>query len=215
MKMTASNTALQEPLSETVLDNIGQNIFRCYQCVKCSSGCPLADHFDIKPNQVMRSLQLNDPSVLESKAIWLCAGCQTCATRCPQEIKVTDIMYILKRMAIRENRQRSKKARALSKAFVDIVNRNGRNQETELMVRFMLTANPLGAISAAPIGLSLYTHGRLPLTGKRIQDINGLRKIVATRGRGSVSPFRSCPGSRRRPERHKAKQALPTGGSIR
>lgn len=92
MKMTASNAAQQEPLSKTVLDNIGQNIFRCYQCVKCSSGCPLADQFDIKPNQVMRSLQLNDASVLESKAIWLCAGCQTCATRCPQEINVTGVM---------------------------------------------------------------------------------------------------------------------------
>ena len=96
MKMTATKTATTEPLSEAVLDNIGQNVFRCYQCVKCSSGCPLADQFDIKPNQVMRGLQLNDPSILESKAIWLCAGCQTCATRCPQEINVTGVMDTLR-----------------------------------------------------------------------------------------------------------------------
>ena len=81
-----------EPLSQTMLDKLGQNIFRCYQCVKCTAGCPLADKFDVTPNQVMRSLQLGDASVLNSKAIWLCASCQTCATRCPQNIDVTGVM---------------------------------------------------------------------------------------------------------------------------
>lgn len=75
-----------------VLDRAGQNIFRCYQCVKCTAGCPLADQFDLTPNQVMRSLQLDDPAVLNSKAIWLCAGCQTCSTRCPQDIDVVGVM---------------------------------------------------------------------------------------------------------------------------
>jgi heterodisulfide reductase subunit B len=93
--------SVHEPLSKTVLDEIGQNIFRCYQCVKCTSGCPLADQFDLTPNQVMRSLQLNDPSVLESKAIWLCASCQTCASRCPQEIDVTSVMDLLRIEAIK------------------------------------------------------------------------------------------------------------------
>jgi heterodisulfide reductase subunit C len=44
----------------------------------------------------MRSLLLNDPTVLESKAIWLCAGCQTCASRCPQDINVTGVMDSLR-----------------------------------------------------------------------------------------------------------------------
>jgi hypothetical protein len=88
-------------------------------------------------------------------------------------------MYMLKRMAIRENRERSRHARALSKHFVNIVNRHGRNRETELMVRYMLSTNPLGAVGAAPIGIKLKTHGRLPLGGSRVRDIGGLRKIVA------------------------------------
>jgi heterodisulfide reductase subunit B len=92
----AVNPVQAEPLSKSVLDDVGQNIFSCYQCVKCTSGCPLADQFDITPNQVMRSLQLNDASVLESKAIWLCASCQTCASRCPQDINVTGVMDTLR-----------------------------------------------------------------------------------------------------------------------
>ena len=86
------SNARSEQLSGAVLDRIGQNIFRCYQCIKCTAGCPLADQFDLTPNQVMRSLQLNDASVLSSKAIWLCAGCQTCSTRCPQDIDVVGVM---------------------------------------------------------------------------------------------------------------------------
>ena len=96
MVAVASNLAQAEPLSKAVLDDIGQNIFRCYKCVKCTSGCPLADQFDLTPNQIMRSLQLNDPTVLESKAIWLCASCQTCASRCPQDINVSGVMDSLR-----------------------------------------------------------------------------------------------------------------------
>jgi heterodisulfide reductase subunit B len=94
--MRANTSIWSEPLSGTILEKIGQNIFRCYQCIKCTSGCPIADQFDLRPNQVMRSLQLDDSSVLQSKAIWLCASCQACATRCPQEIDVTGVMDILR-----------------------------------------------------------------------------------------------------------------------
>jgi heterodisulfide reductase subunit B len=103
MNVPAVQIDRDEPLSNTVLERIGQNIFRCYQCVKCTAGCPLADRFDLTPNQVMRSLQLNDSSVLSSKAIWLCAGCQTCSTRCPQDINVVGIMDDLRIEARRRN----------------------------------------------------------------------------------------------------------------
>ena len=87
--ITAPENTIEEPLPLAMLEQVGQNVFRCYQCSKCSSGCPLANRFDLTPNQVMRSVQLNDPLVLESKAIWLCASCQTCTTRCQQQIDVT------------------------------------------------------------------------------------------------------------------------------
>jgi heterodisulfide reductase subunit B len=84
------------PLPDLVREATGSNAFKCYQCVKCSSGCPLADQFDLAPHQVMRSVQFNDEAVLGSRAIWLCASCQTCTTRCPQEIDVTGVMDALR-----------------------------------------------------------------------------------------------------------------------
>jgi heterodisulfide reductase subunit C len=158
----------------------GEKIKDCIQCGTCSGSCPVSWAMEETPRQIFAMVRAGmRDKVLDSLTIWTCASCYQCMRRCPQEIKITDIMYTLKRMAMRENRQRSKKASALSKAFFELVNRKGRNHETELMVRFMLAANPLGGITAAPIGLSLFTHNRLPLFGKKVRDIEGLRKIVA------------------------------------
>ena len=158
----------------------GEKIKECIQCGTCSGSCPVSWAMEETPRQIFAMVRAGmREKVLDSLTIWTCASCYQCTHRCPQEIKITDIMYMLKRMAIRENRERSKNARALSKYFFEIVNKNGRNHETSLMIKFMLATNPFGALSAAPLGLSLYTHGRLPLTGKRVRDIEGIRKIVA------------------------------------
>jgi heterodisulfide reductase subunit C len=158
----------------------GEKIKDCIQCGTCSGSCPVSWAMEETPRQIFAMIRAGmRDKVLDSLTIWMCASCYQCVARCPQEIKITDVMYMLKRMAIRENRERSKKAGALSKHFFDIVNRNGRNHETSLMIKFMLTTNPFGALSYAPLGLSLFTHGRLPLTGKSVDNIKAIRKIVA------------------------------------
>jgi heterodisulfide reductase subunit C len=158
----------------------GEKIKGCIQCGTCSGSCPVSWAMEETPRQLFAMIRAGmRDKVLDSLTIWTCASCYQCMRRCPQEIRITDIMYMLKRMAMRENRKRSRKASALSKTFFELVNRKGRNHETELMVRFMLAANPIGAISAAPIGWELFSHSRLPLSGKRVRDIEGLRKMVA------------------------------------
>ncbi len=157
----------------------GEKIKDCIQCGTCSGSCPVTWAMEESPRQVFAMIRAGmREQVLDSLTIWTCASCYQCAGRCPQQIKITDIMYMLKRMAIRENRRRSRRARALSEYFVRIVNKYGRNHETELMVRYMLATNPLGALPAMPVALNLYTRGRLPLAGQRVRDIKGLRKIV-------------------------------------
>ncbi len=91
-----STDTTPQTLAQTIEQELEQNVFLCYQCVKCSSGCPLVEHMDLMPNQVMRSVQLGDDRVLESKTIWLCAACQTCTTRCPQGLDIAGIMDALR-----------------------------------------------------------------------------------------------------------------------
>jgi quinone-modifying oxidoreductase, subunit QmoC len=158
----------------------GEKIKDCIQCGTCSGSCPVSWAMEETPRQIFAMIRAGmRNTVLDSITIWTCASCYQCMHRCPQEIKITDIMYMLKRMAIRENRQRSKNAAALSTAFFDIVNKKGRNHETSLMAKVVLGTNPFGGLALAPVGIGLFTHHRLPIFGKTIRDIQGLQKIVA------------------------------------
>lgn len=103
---------ISSALAERVLEELGQNVFLCYQCVKCTSGCPVGAYFDWQPNQIMRAVQLGQEDIaLESNTPWLCASCQTCATRCPQGLDIPAIMEFLTREA---------KARGFEPAEADV-----------------------------------------------------------------------------------------------
>ena len=185
MKHVPQTVLFEQSMDPNFLDEVygipgGENIKDCIQCGTCSGSCPVSWAMEESPRQIFAMIRAGmRDKVLDSLTIWTCASCYQCAERCPQEIKITDVMYALKRMSVREKRRRSKRARALSEAFVAVVNRYGRNHETELMARFMLAANPQGMFSAAPIGLGLFSRGRLPLGGERVRDIAGVGKIVA------------------------------------
>ena len=93
-------------LAQRIQDELGQNVYLCYQCVKCTSGCPVGEFFDWQPNQIMRALQLGQEDIaLHSQTPWLCASCQTCTTRCPQGLDITAIMEFLTREALRPRHQ--------------------------------------------------------------------------------------------------------------
>ncbi len=93
----------QQELAHQIQQACGENVHLCYQCKKCTAGCPVADYFDLTPHRLMRALQLGqEEAVLRSKTIWLCAACEACSTRCPMEIDIPRIMDVLK---IRAKRQ--------------------------------------------------------------------------------------------------------------
>jgi heterodisulfide reductase subunit C len=116
--------------------------------------------------------------VLNSNTIWLCSSCYTCAVRCPKEIKITDVMYALKRLAVKEGKTKGKKSVILSNIFMKMVNKYGRNHETELMTRYILQAEFFNAFSFISQGWRLLINGRLPLFPHKMKNINQLKKIL-------------------------------------
>ncbi len=84
-----------------VRDVSGQNLLACNQCGKCSAGCPIAFAMDLLPNQAIRLAQLGQEEVLRSSAIWLCASCMTCASRCPKGVDLSKVMDSLRLIALR------------------------------------------------------------------------------------------------------------------
>ena len=82
----------------------GINVFKCYQCGKCSAGCPIADLMDVLPNQAIRYVQLGlIDELLEKNTVWLCASCFTCAVRCPQGIDLAKLFEAVRQLTLRKN----------------------------------------------------------------------------------------------------------------
>jgi two-component system phosphate regulon sensor histidine kinase PhoR len=82
----------------------GENIKHCFSCGTCVAACPVRwINEKYNPRKIIRMALLGmREQVLKSEFIWLCSTCYTCHERCPQEVRITDVMNVLKNMASRE-----------------------------------------------------------------------------------------------------------------
>ena len=84
----------------------GQKLLACYQCGKCSAGCPMAAHMDVLPNQIIRMAQLGmKKQLLAARSIWMCVSCLTCNSRCPKDIKIAEVIEALRMTALRDGQR--------------------------------------------------------------------------------------------------------------
>lgn len=105
MKIVLNKERLNSAYVQTIKDISLQKIMNCYQCGKCTAGCPVADYMDIVPNEMMRLVMLGEiEKLLSSKAIWLCTSCFQCGTRCPKGIEVHRVFEALRSIALREGK---------------------------------------------------------------------------------------------------------------
>ena len=144
----------------------GEKILSCLQCGTCGGACPLSVYMDHTPRQLIGMLREGfKQEVVESFAIWLCASCYECTVLCPAGIKVTDVMYALKRIAIREGiYPRRFPIPILAKEFIEMLKGNGRSNEFWLVLRVMLKTAPMKLLTSWPLGLRLMQHGRMRIT---------------------------------------------------
>jgi heterodisulfide reductase subunit C len=98
-----SRLKTEEDVIVQIKEISGEDVRACYQCGKCTAGCPLAAAMDLMPNQILRLLQLGEyESVMQSRSIWLCASCLTCAARCPKEVDPARVMDALRTVLMRQ-----------------------------------------------------------------------------------------------------------------
>ena len=153
----------------------GQSVNMCFQCNKCSAGCPLADRMDLKPAQVMHGIRLGlKKEVLNCKTIWWCMGCETCSARCPQQVSPSEAMNAARILAQREGiRPSMREVSIFYKNFVGNLWLSGRIDDAPLAaVTGLLTGNLLGDL---PLAVKLVARGRIKLP--RIPGDNRFRQV--------------------------------------
>ena len=88
--------------SDMIEETCGVDLNVCYQCRKCHSGCPVAFAMDYTPVQLLHAARLGlKDLVLGSATIWLCASCETCVTRCPQDVDLVKVIDSMRLLALR------------------------------------------------------------------------------------------------------------------
>ncbi|MDR2170143.1 MAG: 4Fe-4S dicluster domain-containing protein [Planctomycetaceae bacterium] len=143
----------------------------CYQCGKCSAGCPMADKMDVLPSTLIRLVQCGEVvEAAKSLSVWQCVSCLTCSTRCPKSVNIAGVIDALKEISIEKKCVHPKGSRILAfqRSFVNSIYRNGRTNELELVAEYKIRGflhdfNPLLALKDAELGLPMFLSGKLHL----------------------------------------------------
>ncbi|MFC2058444.1 4Fe-4S dicluster domain-containing protein [Chloroflexota bacterium] len=161
-----------------IQDHTGEKVLSCYQCGKCTAGCPVAYAMDITPRQIMRALQLGlKDEILQSSTIWLCVGCQTCSVRCPREIDIARVMESLRLLSQTEHRKPAQRDVALfHRIFMGQIKYLGRIYELGLGVLYNLRSGHL--LSNARSLPTLLAKGKLKPLPPRTRGVSQARQIA-------------------------------------
>jgi heterodisulfide reductase subunit C len=160
----------------------------CFQCRKCTNGCPVTFAMDLYPDEVIRLVILGQrKAVLDCRTIWVCAACQTCTTRCPNDVKIAELMDYLKEMAVHESVPSCQpRILALHQTFLNSIKKRGRLYETTFLPTYLLKSEKLLDIWNSEtirydlkLGRQMFSKGRLPLLPKSISGKREVRKILA------------------------------------
>jgi heterodisulfide reductase subunit C len=157
------------------------NVSHCYQCGKCSAGCPLSEEMDYPPSVIMRMLQTGNPvledKVLRSFSIWVCLTCEMCFARCPMSIDIPKMMDFLREKSVNEKKAnpKAKEIIAFHKSFLDSIRYTGRLYEIGLFVDYKTrTLRILEDMALAP---KMMKRGKLNIIPELIKDRSGIASI--------------------------------------
>jgi len=163
----------------------GENIAACYQCAKCTAGCPMAPEMDVMPNQVVRCVQLGARDIaLGASSIWLCTTCTTCTTRCPRDIDLARVMDTLRAMALESGVKPAEPQTPLFyRIFLGLVRTRGRQNEVPLMAAYgLMTRNPFKDLL---LGQKMFLKGKLNPIAPKVRNLSQVRSIFARAASGS------------------------------
>jgi heterodisulfide reductase subunit C2 len=180
MSVVENNINAVERLAQT-------RIADCYQCGKCSAGCPMAERMDVLPNRLMRMVQLGRvDKAIRSGAIWRCVACETCTARCPKSVDCAAVMDALRQLSAEAGVAPADCRRTVifQKTFLDNIRRNGRLAELELVGMFKTKAFcddfslPM-LLKDTFLAPRMMKRGKLHVRSEKVKDRGIVRRIFA------------------------------------
>jgi heterodisulfide reductase subunit C len=172
---SAHSSFLEEVVAATPGDS---RLEMCIQCGTCGGSCPSGPDMDHTPRAIFAMIRANmREEVLQANTPWFCVSCYYCTVRCPQEVRITDLMYTLKSIAVKEGIGDAA-GKDLSNTFTDYVENYGRAFEFGLATRYSLKHRPASFTGLAMLGLGMLTKGRMDLTPGKIEGLTQLQAIL-------------------------------------
>jgi heterodisulfide reductase subunit C2 len=168
-------------LSSEVLEHTDVKVSHCYQCGKCSAGCPLSEEMDYPPSLILRMLQTGNPEleekVLRSFSIWVCLTCEMCFARCPMSIDIPKMMDFLREKSLNEGKTnpKAKEIIAFHKSFLDSIKFTGRLYEIGLLVDYK--SRTLKLMQDLVLAPKMLVRGKLNIIPELIKDRSGVSSI--------------------------------------
>jgi len=171
----------------------GVKVSACYQCKKCSSGCPVTFAMDYLPNQILHMIQMGlKDEVLKSATIWVCASCETCTTRCPNDIDIARIMDVMRRESLKSGLTTGeKKVPVFHDAFLSSIESKGRVYELGMIGQYSLKSGDIKAklisgsfIEEVKLGWQMFKKGKLKLSPQKIKRTGEIKRLFKKFVRG-------------------------------
>ncbi len=163
LEIAGNGSAIDPSFPDLVGQQSGENFLTCYQCQKCSAGCPIAYAMDILPNQVIRMVQFGlREKVLSSNTIWICASCYTCSVRCPNDIDIAKIMDVLRHIALGSGIKAAERDIPIfHSVFLDSIKSKGRIHELGLIWQYKTKTRDF--MKDAALGWRMVKRGKIKL----------------------------------------------------
>ena len=186
MKPGNDITSIDSGFAKKVASASGVDLFACYQCGKCTNGCPVTFAMDYHPHQIIRMVQLGlSEEILHAKSIWVCASCETCFTRCPNEIDIPRLMDYLKQWVLSQGEKPAEwSVAAFHQAFLSNIKNFGRVNEAFLMGAYQLKTakaekrlNVKEMLKNLKLGLQMLKRGRLSFIPQKTGGKEAVRKL--------------------------------------
>jgi len=171
----------------------GVKVSACYQCKKCSSGCPVTFAMDYLPNQILHMIQIGlKTEVLKSSTIWVCASCETCTTRCPNDIDIARIMDVMRRESLKSGLTTGeKKVPVFHDVFLSSIESTGRVYELGMIGHYSLKSGDIKAklisgslIEEVKLGWQMFKKGKLKLFPQKIKRTGEIKRLFKKLVRG-------------------------------